>query len=122
MPVVRTWGGYTAPEEPPHHLGHVGQNHAGDGGLRLDRLDAVEQPAECDDRGDAGGAQQRLQLLRRVGGVGVDDDGAGFEHAEVGHHLLRQVGQHDGDAVALCHAQAGRTPRSDRSTHRAWRS
>ena len=96
-----------AVERRRHIVGHVGDDHALDLRVRLHLLQLAVERAEQHDGFRARVAELVLDLAGRVGGVGVDDDRAQLERAVEADDELRQIGQHQGDAVALLHAQRG---------------
>ena len=63
---------------------------------------------------DAGVGGDRQHLARGVARVDVDDDRAEPQHGERGEDVLRAVGQHDADAVALGDAECARARRRAR--------
>ena len=96
-----------AVERRRHIVGHVGDDHAFDLRVRLRLLQLAVERAEQHDGFRARVAELVLDLAGRVGGVGVDDDRAQLERAVEADDELRQIGQHQGDAVAFLHAQRG---------------
>ena len=60
--------------------------------LGLDFEHTIVEAAEGDDGFGPGAAQQRLQLMGRVGGVRVDDDRARLEHTKIGDHCCGMLG------------------------------
>ena len=66
---------------------------------------ALIEAAHEDDGLGAAIFKLMLELTRRVDGVGVDHGCSGLERAKEADHLLRHVGQHDGDTIALLYAQ-----------------
>ena len=75
--------------------------------MRLHLLELAVERAEQDDGLRARVGELVLDLAGRVGGVGVDDDRAQLERAVEGDDELRQIGQHQGDAVTLADAERG---------------
>jgi hypothetical protein len=69
-------------------------------------LQRVGEVLDDDDGLGAGVLQLVLQLARRVQRVDVHHHEAGAQDGGHGHRVLRHVGHHDGDAVALGQAQA----------------
>jgi len=69
-------------------------------------LQRVGEVLDDDDGLGAGVLELVLQLARRVQRVDVDHHQAGAQDGGHGHRVLRHVGHHDGDAVALGQAQA----------------
>jgi hypothetical protein len=64
-------------------------------------LQDVGEVLEHDDDARAGILQLVLELARRVERIDVDDGEPGPQRPVEHHRILEQVGQHDGNAVAL---------------------
>ena len=69
--------------------------------LRADGLHERRQRVERDDEARARIFRHRQQLARRVARGDVDDDRAEAQHRERREDVLRAVGQHDPDPIAL---------------------
>ena len=81
----------------------------GDDGLKRGRghhlRDRRRRPGEHDHDLDARVLELVLEFARRIQRVDVDLRGAGANDAEEGNREGEQVGHHDGDAIALLHAE-----------------
>ncbi len=97
--------------EQAQHVAHRGEDHL----LRRHVLEHVlQRGGEVLDDDDGLGArilQLVLELARRVQRVDVDDDQAGAQQARDDDRILRHVGHHDRDAIALRQAQRLRVGR-----------
>ena len=87
-------------------VAHGAQHHVLDRRVRDALLQRGGEVLDDDDGLGAGVLELVLQLARRVQRVDVDHHQAGAQDAGHGHRVLRHVGHHDGDAVALGQAQA----------------
>ncbi len=69
--------------------------------LRERLLQRVSEVLEHDDRRRPGIRELVLELRRGVERIDIDHGHAGAQRTEQGDRVLQQVGQHDGDALAL---------------------
>ena len=92
--------------EPSQLIAHGAQHHVPHGRAADASLQRGRKILDDDDGFGARVFELVFQLARRVQRVDIDHHKAGTQDGGHGHRVLRAVGHHDGDAVALGQAQA----------------